>query len=144
MHRLRLVAAAVPLLFAACVSASRDEQAAREQVRAVGAALPAVDHRAELPALTADATLADDLRFALLNHPQVEAAFDEWRAAVLAIGPARALPDPKLTFQADIAGTLTSLMPGFMFDLMGPGRRAAMAGEAAAAAEAARRRYITA
>jgi len=144
VHRPALIAAIVPLLLAGCVSASRDEHAAREQVRAVGAALPAVDHRAELPALPADATLADDLRFALLNHPQVEAAFADWRAAVLAIGPARALPDPKLTFQADIAGSLTSLMPGFMFDLMAAGKRTAMAQEATAAGEVARRRYVTA
>lgn len=139
-----LAAAALALSSAGCVSASRQEQAAREQLRQADALRPIAGGGAELAGLKADAPLADYLRFALLNHPAVEAAYDDWRAAVLAIGPARALPDPKLTFQADIAGTLASLMPGFMFDLMAPGKRAAMAGEATAAAEAARRQYVSA
>ncbi len=134
----------VALSLAGCVAASREESAARAQVRQTGAALRPNGHQPELPVLTADSPLSDYLRFALLNHPQVEAAYDDWRGAVLAIAPARALPDPKLTFQADIASTVTSLMPGFMFDLMSTGRRAAMGREATVASELARRRYVTA
>lgn len=95
-----------------------------------------------LPTLTAGSPATDYLRFALLKHPQVEAAFHEWRAAVESITTARALPDPKLTFEADIADMLMTLMPGFMVDLMGPGKRAAMGREAATGAEVAYRNYI--
>ena len=95
----------------------------------------------DLPVLTADSSLADYLRFALLNHPQVAAAFYDWRAAVEAITPARSLPDPQFTFQADIADTVMTFMPGIMFDFMTRGKRAAMGREAAAASEVAYRTY---
>ena len=144
MHPFRLIVTASALLLAGCATASREERATLDRVRDAGALLRPAGHNPDLSSLTAESSLADYLRFALLNHPQVEAAYDDWRGAALAIAPARALPDPKLTFQADIAGTLTSLMPGLMFDLMNPGRRTAMAGEAAAASEVAHRRYLTA
>ncbi len=97
----------------------------------------------DLPVLTTDSSLADYLRYALLNHPQVGAAFYDWRAAVEAITPARSLPDPQLTFQADIADTLMTFMPGIMFDFMTRGKRVAMGREAAAASEVAYRNYAT-
>ena len=97
-----------------------------------------------LPALTASSPAADYIHFALLKHPQVEAAFYDWRAATETITSARSLPDPKLTFEADITTTLMTLMPGFMFDLMGPGKRTAMGREAAAGTEVAHRNYVTA
>ena len=133
---------AIAMAVAGCVSASREERAAVDRVRETGDRLHPGGRRPALPELTAGSPEADYVRFALLNHPRVEAAFQDWRAAVLAIAPARALPDPKLTFQADIAGTLTSLMPGLMVDVMSTGRREAMAGEATAASEVAYRRYV--
>ena len=144
MHRASVIALILPWLLTGCVTATPAEQAARAQVRAVGAELAPAGRRPDLPALTADSTVSDYLQFALLNHPAVEAAYDDWRAAVLAIAPARALPDPKLTFQADIRSTVTSIMPGFMFDLMSSGKRAAMAREASAESDVAYRRYATA
>ncbi len=141
---LRVVAAGFALFLAGCVSASREEQGAQERVRQTGALLHPAGGRAELPVLTAESPLADYLRFALLNHPQVEAAFDDWRATVLAIAPARALPDPQFTFQADIAEVVTSFMPGLMFDFMAPGKRAAMGREATAASNVAYRTYAAA
>ena len=45
---------------------------------------------------------------------------------------ARSLPDPRLTFESDIADVVISVMPGLMLDLPGPGKLRA-AGEAAAA-----------
>jgi len=144
MHRASVIALILPWLLTGCVTATPAEQAARAQVRAVGAELTPAGRRADLPVLTADSTVADYLQFALLDHPAVEAAYDDWRAAVLAIAPARALPDPKLTFQADIRSTVTSIMPGLMFDLLASGKRAALAHEAAAAGDVAYRRYVTA
>lgn len=90
------------------------------------------DAKPRLPTLSADSSLADYLRFAVLNAPRVEAAYFAWSAAVERITPARSLPDPRLTFEADIADTVMSLMPGLMVDLPGPGKLRA-AGEAMAA-----------
>ena len=142
MHSRLLIALSLVLLLAGCVAASREERAALDRVRETGAILRPAGHKPELPALTADSSLADYLRFALLNHPQVGAAFYDWRAAVEAITPARSLPDPKFTFEANIADTLMTFMPGIMFDLMTPGKRAAMGREAAATSDVAYRTYI--
>ncbi|NKB67703.1 MAG: TolC family protein [Candidatus Latescibacteria bacterium] len=50
------------------------------------------------PALSADATLPDYRRYALLHNPALQADFARWRAALQGIAPARALPDPRFTF----------------------------------------------
>ncbi len=120
------------------------EQAARREATDVTRTYRPEGRKPALPGLSADSPPADYLRFALLNHPQVEAAYYDWRAAVEAIAPARALPDPQITFQADITDTLMSLMPGLMFDIMAPGKRAAMGREATAGSMVAYRTYATA
>lgn len=137
-----LPACILPLL-AGCVAVSPAERSARDRVRAVGAQLRPDDHPPALPVLQPDSPLPDYLRFALLNHPQVQAAWLDWRAEVSVIATARSLPDPKLTFQADIARGIMALMPGLMFDFMAAGKRTALANEAAAASEVAYRRYVT-
>ena len=86
-----------------------------------------------LPELTADSGLDDFLRFAILNQPQVEAAYYDWAASVERITQERSLPDPRLTFEAFFADTITSLMPGLMVDLPGPGKLKAAANVATAA-----------
>jgi outer membrane protein TolC len=138
-----LLAGLLPVL-GGCVGARPAELAARAQVQAVGEQLRPAGQRPALPALQPDSPLPDYLRFALLNHPQVEAAYFAWRGAVAAIAPARALPDPKFVFESDIVDEIMTLMPGLMFDFMAPGKRAAMAREATVASELARRRYVTA
>jgi len=67
------------------------------------------------------------LEFAMLNSPTVEAAYEDWAASVERITVARSVPDPKLTFQAYIEDSLTSLMPGLMQDIPGPGKLGAAA-----------------
>lgn len=116
------------------------ERGARERIESVGRGL--APGRVQLPVLSAESSPGDYVRFAVLNHPAVFAAYSDWRAAVESIAPARALPDPQLTFQADIAGTLMSLMPGVMFDLMAPRKRATMGREAAAGSEVVYRNYL--
>ena len=134
---------------AGCAGApSAAETAARDCLNRAGAELPATakpgGKRPVLPTLRADSPPAEFVRYAVLNHPAVAAAYFDWRASVEAIAPARALPDPQFTFQADIADTLMSFMPGVMFDLMGPGKRKAMGREAAAAGDVAHRTFVAA
>jgi outer membrane protein TolC len=112
------------------------ERAARDTLAAVGERYRPDEARPALPVLTPDSSLADYLRFAALNNPRVEAAYYEWAAAVARITPARSLPDPRLTFESDIADTVMTLMPGLMIDLPGPGKLR-LAGDAAAAGSSA-------
>lgn len=133
---------ATSLLFSGCAgTAAPGEKAARERVTAVGEVLRSARAPAPLPA---DPTLQDLVRFSLMKHPSVAAAYFDWKAKVEAIAPARSLPDPQLTFEADITDMLMTLMPGLMFDFMGPGKRAAMGAEATADSEVAYRAYVAA
>lgn len=137
-HPLRAAAAAGCLLIApwvvlpACTGTPiAAERAERGELDATAERYRPADERPALPRLTADSSLADFLRFALLNSPRVESAYYAWAAAVERIVAARSLPDPQLRFSADIADTVMSLMPGLMMDLPGPGKLR-IAGEAAA------------
>ena len=110
------------------------EKAARQEVAEVGRQLPE-----QLPELATNATLADCVRFAVRNHPQVRAAYADWAASVENITVARSLPDPKLTFELYAADAVSSLMPGLSADLPGPGKLAA---RGAAASAESRARYF--
>ena len=134
------------VLLASCSSVpSAGESSARDHVEQIGAALPSAHApRAEvtLPELRTDASPAEFARYAVLRHPAVAAAYFDWQASVAAIAPARALPDPQFTFQADITDTLMTFMPGLMFDFMAPGKRAAMGREAIATSDVVYRNYV--
>ena len=112
-------------------------------MRATGALLLAREGRPALPLLRPDSPVDEYVRYAVLNHPAVVAAYYDWRASIEDIVPARSLPDPQFVFQADITRTLSSFMPGLMFDFLGSGKRAAMGREATASAGVARRSYIS-
>ncbi|HWA86743.1 MAG TPA: TolC family protein [Opitutus sp.] len=118
------------------------EQHARDRLAAAPSPSPSLNSQPST--LNSESPSSDFVRFAVLHHPAVRAAYDDWRAAVASITPARSLPDPQFTFQADITDTLMTFMPGLMFDVMGPGKRAAMGREAAAGAETAHRAYVAA
>lgn len=120
------------------------EKAARDHVTQIGNELRPRGMKPVLPELRADSPLGAFVRYAVLNHPAVEAAYHDWRASVLEITRARSLPDPQFTFEADISDMLMTLMPGLRFDIMGPGKRAAMGNEAAARSGVAYRAYVTA
>ncbi len=84
-----------------------------------------------LPVLTPDTGLSNYLAYALLNSPTVNAAYGDWAASVENITVERSLPDPQITFQADIASIVQTVMPGFQQEFPGPGKlraRAAVAG----------------
>jgi cobalt-zinc-cadmium efflux system outer membrane protein len=116
-------AAAASLLLAGCKGVpTAGERQAREQVRTLTELYRPAGKPPELPKLTTNSSLADLLRFALLNQPQVEAAYFDWAAAVEQITVERSLPDPQFTFQMDIASVVTSVMPGLMQALPAPGK----------------------
>ena len=123
---------------------SSGETAARRQVRQTGASLLAREGRPALPALRPDSPQEAFVLYAVLNHPSVAAAYYDWRASVEDVVQARSLPDPQFIFQADITHTLSSLMPGLTFNVLGPGKRAAMGEEALAQASVSRRGYVAA
>ncbi len=129
--------AAMVVLFAGCVGVRTvGEKAARQNHQTIQKAYRPGGQRPTLPTLTANSPLRDFLLFAMLNQPQVEAAYYDWTAAVQRITVERSLPDPRLTFQADIAKVVMSLMPGLMMDFPGPGKLNAAASVATAESEA--------
>ncbi|MBI4622762.1 MAG: TolC family protein, partial [Verrucomicrobia bacterium] len=129
--------------FAGCaVAPSAAEKQAHTQLAQIGETLRPAAQKPALPELRADSPLGEYVRFAVLNHPQVAAAYHDWHASVSAIAPARALPDPQITFEADISDMLMTFMPGVMFDFMTRGKRSAMAREMTATSNVAYRAYV--
>lgn len=115
--------AATILALAGCTGRpTLSERAARTDVATISERFRPGDAKPDLPTLTPTSPLSDYLLFAMLNNPRVEAAYYDWAAAVEGITPARSLPDPRLTFEADIADSVMSLMPGLMVELPGPGK----------------------
>jgi len=112
------------------------ERQARGDLASVAGLYPPRAGRPAPPALTTNATLGDLLACAILNQPEIQAAYFDWAASVENITVQRSLPDPKLTFQAYIQNSLTSLMPGLMLDIPGRGKLKAAATVAAAESQA--------
>jgi len=98
------------------------------------------DERPILPTLETNASLGTYLQFAVLNQPQVEAAYFDWAASVQRITVERSLPDPRLTYQSDISDAVMSAVPGLFMDFPGPGKLKAAANVATAESET---RYFT-
>lgn len=114
---------------------TQGEREARQNLQTVGESFRPQNQRPALPTLTTNAGLSNFLHFAILNQPQVEAAYFDWAASVRRITVERSLPDPKLTFETDIADMVMSLMPGLMMDFPGPGKPKAAANVATAESE---------
>jgi cobalt-zinc-cadmium efflux system outer membrane protein len=85
-----------------------------------------------LPQLRSGGSPETFVRYAIYKHPQVEAAYYEWLASVENITRERSLPDPRLTFEADISKMIMAVMPGLMMDFPGPGKLRAAADVATA------------
>ena len=109
-----------------------DEVIARKQLSDVTAAYRTND--SEL-SISSDTPLQELIAYAIKRSPQVEAAYFDWVQAVEKITVERSLPDPRITFEADIQDVVMSVMPGLMVDIPGPGKLRAQA--AVAAGEAA-------
>jgi cobalt-zinc-cadmium efflux system outer membrane protein len=124
-------------LLAGCVGMRTEgEKRARQDQDSIGHVYRPGGEQPALPTLEMNAPLHDFLLFAMLNQPQVEAAYYDWAASVQRITVERSLPDPRLTFQSDIADMVMSLMPGLMMDFPGPGKLKAAANVATAESEA--------
>jgi len=129
--------AAMVVLLAGCVGVrTAGEKAARQNQKTIQTAYRPGGQRPTLPTLTTNSPLNDFLLFAMLNQPQVEAAYYDWASSVQRITVERSLPDPKLTFESDIADMVMTLMPGLMMDFPAPGKRKAAANVATAESEA--------
>jgi outer membrane protein TolC len=116
-----LLALAAGLLLTGCKGTpTQGEKEARQQAQTVAAAYRPGGQRPVLPVLTTNSGLEEFLTYAMLNHPDVEAAYYDWAASVERITQARSFPDPQLTFQMDVQGVVTSIMPGLMGNIPWP------------------------
>jgi len=102
--------------------------------------------RAELPPLDKDSTLADYLKYAALNNAGLRTTFEKWKAALLQVAQAKALPDPQFTYSYFIEEVETRVGPqehrfAIMQKFPWLGKIEARTDAAAAAARAARKRY---
>jgi outer membrane protein TolC len=112
------------------------EREARHQIGTVKPAYRPNDQRPALPDLTTNSSLGDFLTYAMLNQPQIEAAYYDWAASVENITVSRSLPDPQFTFQLYIQDVITSVMPGLMAQIPWLGKLRAQAEAATAESRA--------
>jgi len=103
------------------------EREARHQLGTVKAAYRPDDRHPALPDLTTNSSLGNFLTYAMLNQPQIEAAYYDWAASVENITVARSLPDLQFTFQLYIQDVITSVMPGLMAQIPWLGKLRAQA-----------------
>jgi len=115
---------------------TKDERAARQDLKAVTDDYRPDGKAPALPELNSDGGFSNYLAFALLNQPKVEAAYEDWAASVENITVQRSLPDPRLTFESDIADMVMTVMPGIMQDFPGPGKLKAASRVASTASQA--------
>ena len=109
------------LVLAGCKGIStKGEREARQQAQAVAGSYRPQSQKSALPVLTSTSSLSNYLAFAVLNQPQIEAAYYDWLASIERITQARSLPDPQLGFQMDIQNIVTSIMPGLMGNIPWP------------------------
>ncbi|MDD5555717.1 MAG: TolC family protein [bacterium] len=108
-----LAVACLCAALASCAS-GRERQAFRDyrELEAVTYGAPSRHPpRPPLPLLTAESTLQDYLRYAALNNPGLEAAFNRWKAAIERIPQARSLPDPRFAYGWFIEAVETRVGP---------------------------------
>lgn len=105
-HTVRTVLAAVAAALTQAVPAALAQPAKAAPTREA-----AEQSAASLPALGADATLADYQTFAALRNPGLRAAHDRWQAAMELVMPAASLPDPRFSYTYYIEQVETRVGP---------------------------------
>ena len=73
---------------------TQGERQARQDLKTVEKVYRPQTQRPALPALETNSGLSNFLAFAMLNQPQVEAAYFDWAASIERITRERSLPDP--------------------------------------------------
>ncbi len=142
MSSRHVVPLCVALAAAGCVGTPVEgEREARADLARVSAEFAGADAAEAAGPPDASASLSEWLRFALLTHPEVRAAWHDWAETVEAIVPARSRPDPRFMFESDIASSVMTLMPGLMFELPAPERLRAAGAEMTARSRMARRAF---
>ncbi|HXT39237.1 MAG TPA: TolC family protein [Candidatus Angelobacter sp.] len=111
---------------------TRTERVARQDFHEVAERYRPDGKPPVLPELKPASPFSNYLMYAMLNSPRVQAAYYDWAASVERITVERSLPDPKLTFESDIADVVMTVMPGLMQDFPGPGKLKARGNMAAA------------
>jgi len=117
---------ALTLALACLVSCSgialKGELGARDDRDQISQFLKVGGDKFPTPPLGPNPSISAVLEFAMLNNPEVQAAYFDWASSVDRITVERSLPDPQLMFEADIQRMVMSAMPGLMIDLPGPGK----------------------
>lgn len=98
-----LAVCAISLLSGCTGTATQNENLARHDLQNAAAKYRPAADRPPLPVLSENSKLTDLIQYALLNNLAVEAAYYDWAAAIEEITTARSLPDPMLTFGAEIS-----------------------------------------
>lgn len=128
ISRCLLLLAAISFFLVGCAGVpSVGEKQARKDQESIRKLYRPSDQKPNLADLTTESSLAEFMRFAMLNQPKVEAAYYNWMSSIENITTARSLPDPRLTFEMYIQNVVMSLMPGLMMDLPWPGKLGARA-----------------
>lgn len=130
------LSAATVLWLAGCAGVQTPgEKIARQEQADVKSRFRPGDQPPTLPTLSPDSPLDDFLRYAVLRHPKVEAAYYQWAGSIERITTARSLPDPVFTLgidvrkglEDDVANMVMAIMGGLMTELPGPGKLRARA-----------------
>ncbi len=120
-----LLSAAAPVILAliltGCFAARPGERELLQRDRLEGASRGI---GRQLPELAEDSKLHEFVEHAVLNSPEVRAAYYDWEAAVAEIVPARYLPDLRLAFEAELSDMSDDMyMAGGTLTIPGPGKR---------------------
>ncbi|MCC6783015.1 MAG: TolC family protein [Planctomycetes bacterium] len=136
------------LMLAACAVSPAGEQEARDAAEAAGAAYATPFESRPLPAPGAGTTLAELLALAASRHGELEARWQEWRAALEEITQAGMQPttamlgvEHELDGGAALDRTALTLMSDAMDNLVWPGRLESKAAAALARAKVAARAF---
>jgi len=98
-----------------CAASSPGERTAFDRMEALEASLyasnPETPEGHPLPELTEHSELGDYLAYAALTNPELEAAFNRWKAALFRVPQVRALPDPRFNYAYFIRSVETRTGP---------------------------------